>query len=53
MCGKSGWIYNVNELGEILNKKRFDIPKDISKFESIEVAKKIKQIYIKVLNYPQ
>ena len=53
MCGKLGWIYNVNELGEILNKKRFDIPKDISKFESIEVAKKIKQIYIRVLNYPQ
>ena len=50
LCGKSGWIYNVNESGEILNKERFDIPKDINKFDSIEVAKKIKEEYIKILN---
>jgi glycosyltransferase involved in cell wall biosynthesis len=50
MCGKPGWIYNVNESGEILNKKRFDIPKDVNKFDSIEVAKKIKEEYIKILN---
>ena len=50
LCGKSGWIYNVNESGEILNKERFDIPKDVNKFDSIEVAKKIKEEYIKILN---
>ena len=50
MCGKPGWIYNVNESGEILNKERFDIPKDVNKFDSIEVAKKIKEEYIKILN---
>jgi glycosyltransferase involved in cell wall biosynthesis len=50
MCGKPGWIYNVNESGEILNKERFDIPKDIDKFDSIEVAKKIKEEYIKILS---
>ena len=50
MCGKPGWIYNVNESGEILNKKRFDIPKDVNKFDSIEVAKKIKEEYIKILS---
>ena len=49
MCGKPGWIYNVNESGEILNKKRFDIPEDVNKFDSIEVAKKIKEEYIKIL----
>ena len=50
MCGKPGWIYNVNESGEILNKERIGIPKDIDKFNSLEVAKKIKQEYIKILN---
>ena len=50
MCGKPGWIYNVNESGNILNKERVDIPKDIDKFNSLEVAKKIKQEYIKILN---
>ena len=49
LCGKSGWIYNVDENGYILNKERFDIPKDINKFNSLEVAKKIKQEYIKIL----
>jgi len=50
MCGKPGWIYNVNESGEILNKKRFNIPEDVNKFDSIEVAKKIKEEYIKILS---
>ena len=49
MCGKPGWIYNVDESGYILNKERFDIPKDINKFNSLEVVKKIKQEYIKIL----
>jgi hypothetical protein len=50
MCGKPGWIYNVNESGEILNKERFDIPEDVGKFNSLEIAKKIKEEYIKILN---
>jgi glycosyltransferase involved in cell wall biosynthesis len=49
LCGKPGWIYNVNESGEILNKERVDIPIDVNKFDSIEVAKKIKEEYIKIL----
>jgi glycosyltransferase involved in cell wall biosynthesis len=49
MCGKPGWIYNVNESGEILNKERIGIPEDVNKFDSIEVAKKIKEEYIKIL----
>jgi glycosyltransferase involved in cell wall biosynthesis len=50
MCGKPGWIYNVDESGNILNKERFDIPEDVSKFNSLEIAKKIKEEYIKILN---
>ena len=49
MCGKPGWIYNVDESGYIINKERFDIPEDINKFNSLEVVKKIKQEYIKIL----
>ena len=49
MCGKPGWIYNVDESGYIINKERFDIPEDVSKFNSLEVVKKIKQEYIKIL----
>jgi len=50
LCGKPGWIYNVNDSGQILNKERFDIPKDINKFDYINVAKKIKEEYIKILS---
>ena len=50
LCGKPGWIYNVNESGEILNKERIDSPIDVNMFNSIEVAKKIKEEYIKILN---
>ena len=50
LCGKPGWIYSVEDSGHILNKNRFDIPEDISKFNSLEVAKKIKKEYIKILN---
>ena len=50
LCGKPGWIYNINDSGQILNKDRFDIPKDINKFDYINVAKKIKEEYIKILS---
>ncbi len=50
MCGKSGWIYNVDESGYIIDKERFDIPEDVSKFNSLEISKKIKEEYIKILN---
>jgi glycosyltransferase involved in cell wall biosynthesis len=50
MCGKSGWIYNVDKYGKIINKERFDIPDDVIKFDYMEIAKKIKKEYIKILN---
>jgi glycosyltransferase involved in cell wall biosynthesis len=49
MCGKPGWIYNVDGSGYILNKEKFDIPNNVSKFNSLEVAKKIKEEYIKII----
>jgi glycosyltransferase involved in cell wall biosynthesis len=50
MCGKYGWIYNVDNNGTILEKKRYSVPNDTDKFNYIEVAKKIKTEYIKILN---
>ena len=49
LCGKPGWIYNVDESGFILNKERLDVPNNVNKFNSLEVAKKIKKEYIKIL----
>ena len=50
LCGKSGWIYNVDDKGQILNKEKHDVPSDVSKFDYMEVAKKIKEQYIKILD---
>lgn len=50
MCGKPGWIYNVESSGYIVDKKLYEPPSDIVKFDSLEVAKKIKEEYIKILN---
>ena len=46
MCGKPGWIYDVDNNGNIKNKELFDVPSDINKFNSNEVAKIIKKLYI-------
>jgi len=50
LCGKQGWIYKVDSSGNILNKSLNDPPEDKIKFNSSEVAKKIKQKYINILN---
>ena len=50
LCGKSGWIYNVDKEGNILSKNQHEVPSDVIKFDSLNVAKKIKQEYIKILN---
>lgn len=45
MCGKSGWIYDVNSSGKILNKTLHEPPKDLEKFYASNVAKQISDIY--------
>lgn len=50
MCGKPGWVYNVESSGYIVDKKLHEFPSDIEKFDSLEVSKKIKELYIKILN---
>ena len=50
MCGKNGWIYDIDSDGNIKSKKLHEIPEDISKFYSSNVSKKIKELYFDILN---
>lgn len=50
MCGKKGWIYDVDNAGNILSKTLHDIPSDIEKFNSSNVATQIIEKYIEILN---
>jgi hypothetical protein len=50
MCGKQSWIYNVDNLGNILNKNLYEIPNDLEKFYSKLVSEKIKEEYLNVVN---
>lgn len=49
MCGKNGWIYNVDDMGNILDKKLHVVPEDIEKFKSDNVIKQIIKEYIEIL----
>jgi glycosyltransferase involved in cell wall biosynthesis len=52
MCGKGGWIYEVNDVGDILSKE-FHLPPSQSelenKFFGSIVAKQIKDEYVKII----
>ena len=50
MCGKPSWIYNVDNLGNIIEKKLYKVPNDITIFYSNNVVKKIINLYKKILN---
>lgn len=49
LCGKNGWIYEIDETGNILSKKLHEIPADLDKFKSTKVANQIINEYIKIL----
>jgi glycosyltransferase involved in cell wall biosynthesis len=49
MCGKPSWIYKVDSGGFILSKEKFDPPTDIEKYHASNVAKQIKEEYLKNL----
>jgi len=50
MSGKNSWIYKVNQDGDILSKEKTSPPDDIEKFYSDNVAKQIKEEYLKILS---
>jgi len=49
MCGKGGWIYDVDSTGVILSKTFHDVPSDVDKFNSNNVAKQIINEYESIL----
>jgi hypothetical protein len=49
MCGKNGWIYDVDSNGNILSKKLHEVPSDINKFNSNNVAKETMKQYETIL----
>ena len=50
MCGKPGWIYNVDVTGKIIDKNFYEVPNDIEKYYSTNVVKQIHNIYQEVIN---
>ena len=50
MCGKNGWIYNVDSSGNVLSKQLHEVPSDIDKFNSRSVAKEIMKEYEAILD---
>lgn len=49
LCGKNGWIYDVDSNGQILGKNIHQPPIDIDKFKSNIVVEKIIDEYKKIL----
>ena len=49
MCGKTSWIYKVDNGGFILSKEKHEPPTDIEKYYSMNVAQQIKDEYIKII----
>jgi len=50
LCGKPGWIYQVDSNGGILTKNLHDPPQDVEKYYADNVAKQIKEKYVEILN---
>lgn len=49
MCGRSGWIYDVDAKGHIKSKELFDTPNDIENYCSTFVGTKILELYIQTI----
>ena len=50
MCGKGGWIYDVDNYGNILSKTFHEVPSDVNKFDNKIVTKQIVSEYLNVIN---
>ena len=49
LCGKPGWIYDINQMGEIENKELYPVPEDVDKFKGEVIADQIIEHYKTVL----
>lgn len=46
MCGRPGWIYDVDATGAIRSVALHPVPPDVGKFDSARVASELEQIYV-------
>lgn len=49
LCGKGGWIYNIDKNGHIVDKEFKEVPNDIEKFRADNVVKEIVNKYKEVI----
>jgi hypothetical protein len=49
LCGKGGWIYNIDKNGHVINKEFKEVPNDIDKFRADNVVKEIVNKYKEVI----
>ena len=49
LCGRPGWIYDVDDAGNISSKALHQVPDDIEKFKSENVINKIIDEYIEII----
>ena len=50
LCGKKGWVYDVDGNGKILNKKLMDIPVELNKYSNKYVSEKVLELYNNILD---
>ena len=50
LCGKSGWIYNVDETGCVVSKKLTRPPPDLHDYQVSNVINEMLHVYKEVLN---
>ena len=49
LCGKPGWVYEIDSGGHIINKDKHEVPSDIDKFKSENIASEIMEEYKSVI----
>jgi GT2 family glycosyltransferase len=49
LCGKPGWIYQIDKEGNITSKEKHEVPSDVDKFKSENVASEIIKEYESVI----
>ena len=49
LCGKSGWIYQIDEQGNILSKDLKEVPSDVDKYKSEKIVSEIIEEYKEII----
>ena len=50
LCGKPGWIYDIDNGGRIISKALHEVPNDVNKFSGESIVKEIITLYTELIN---